>query len=1028
MDECFTLEATTFEICCGAAGLSDALRRLGFQVYPIDHAANRHAPKVKVFTLDVSNLQHVALLEKMMRHCKPCHIHMGLPCGTCSRAREKPMPAKFGGHMGPPPLRDAENLLGLPGLSTNDQTKVELANKLYQCAIQLLKVCKELGCMISIENPARSWLWALLAMLVKATNDDDFIAWFANLESVYFDACAHGSTRDKRTKLLSTPGLFTSLEANCLQNHIHSSWQPYRTDQGIVFPTAAEAEYPALLCRRMAACVLQMAQSMNIKPEVPAKLKDLLKSNMGQQTLSHPPLVPEYKTYVYTDVPETKENYKLLAAPHPTGVESTEQQPDIGETPSKRSRTTYKYGVWHTPEEFLQKASEVRHPMDHDLRLHSITKDAIQKVVHTCPTKLAKERLAAVFRVRKMATELCKDEAALKSSMHPDVSRCVNTKSILLFEQLLQHFGFWDMEVVNLLKHGVPLVGLQPSPEGYQKLLVPACMTEDELPQTARWRRQSIMQGARQLTTTEEKALMEATDNEVERGFLQGPYSEAEMSVLMESEDWSLNPRFVLFQGANNKVRVIDDAKQGSVNAAYSSTVKLQLQDVDYAAAMVLEVMRESAGALGPNITWCGKTFDLSKAYKQLAVLPAHQRHAVVGFPVKGVWRFYKSISLPSGCTGSVYGFVRMSQAIWFIIGKLLHCITSHYFDDFPTLERSEGCRVLTLAFSATLDLLGWEHAKEGDKALDFSGVFDLLGVTFDLRNVSLGHFVISNKDSRVQKLCKMLEDIEAVGSITTAKASEMQGLLNFAVSFYMGRGLKHLISAFTQFAEGQRSAKSDELRALCGYAKKMLVSQKPRIHSLSAPHQPVLIFTDGAYENGTATAGAVVIDGQSRVAYEVVVPKELVDHWTQFAGDQIISQVELWALLVVRWCLRKQLHNRRVVEWIDNEAARMATIKANSPSATMRSLGRIMADIEICWPTASWTERVCSFSNPADLPSRGKIAEALHRYQLVEGKPLDASRELAEIVIQLLHSPYKDAPSELGAPTEHPSIDNSHP
>ena len=159
-----------------------------------------------------------------------------------------------------------------------------------------------------------------------------------------------------------------------------------------------------------------------------------------------------------------------------------------------------------------------------------------------------------------------------------------------------------------------------------------------------------------------------------------------------------------------------------------------------------------------------------------------------------------------------------------------------------------------------------------------------------------------------------------------------------------------------------------------------------------------------------------------------MVVPKELVDHWTQFAGDQIISQVELWALLVVRWCLRKQLHNRRVVEWIDNEAARMATIKANSPSATMRSLGRIMADIEICWPTASWTERVCSFSNPADLPSRGKIAEALHRYQLVEGKPLDASRELAEIVIQLLHSPYKDAPSELGAPTEHPSIDNSHP
>ena len=174
MDDSFTLEAITFEICCGSAGLSDALRRLGFQIYPIDHAANRHAPKVKIFTLDVSNSQHVALLEKMMRHCKPCHVHMGLPCGTCSRAREKPMPAKFGGHMGPPPLRDTEHLLGLAGLRDSDKTKIELTNKLYKCAIQLLKVCMEPGCMISIENPARSWLWALLTMLVNATNDTDF--------------------------------------------------------------------------------------------------------------------------------------------------------------------------------------------------------------------------------------------------------------------------------------------------------------------------------------------------------------------------------------------------------------------------------------------------------------------------------------------------------------------------------------------------------------------------------------------------------------------------------------------------------------------------------------------------------------------------------------------------------------------------------------------------------------------------------------------------------------------------------------
>jgi len=522
------------------------------------------------------------------------------------------MPAKFGGHLGPPPLRDAEHLMGLPNLRPVDQLKVDTANKLYQCAIHLLEVCMVLGCLISVENPARSWLWALLAMLVKATHKPDFISWFANLESVYFDACAHGSERDQRTKLLATPGLFTELEACCPQNHVHASWQPFRTEQGIAFPTAAEAEYPGLLCDRMAHCVLQMAKKLGVTPQIQPRLKDLLKLNMGQQTVRHPPLIPEYKTFVFSESPLPDPAYKLLAAPLQQGAESTEQL-EHQETPRKRSRRTFKYGVWHSPEEFLHKATGVQHPMDCESVSHPITIEAIDKVVNTCPTKLAKDRLTAVFKIRKMSAELSQKERDLKATMHPDVRRCVQTKNVSLFECLLLQLGYWDLDVVNLLKHGVPPVGLQPAPEGYQKQMVPASMTEDELTRTAKWRRQAIMTSSRRVNPSEEKALLEATTEEVQRGFLQGPYTEDEMTVLIGSEDWTLNPRFVLFQGANNKVRVIDDAKQGAVNAAYSSTVKLQLQDVDYAAAMVMEIMRMSAGTNAQLQEWHGKTFDLSK-------------------------------------------------------------------------------------------------------------------------------------------------------------------------------------------------------------------------------------------------------------------------------------------------------------------------------------------------------------------------------------------------------------------------------
>ena len=195
-------------------------------------------------------------------------------------------------------------------------------------------------------------------------------------------------------------------------------------------------------------------------------------------------------------------------------------------------------------------------------------------------------------------------------------------QNILLFAKLLTQLDYWDLEVANLLKFGVPLVGLQEPPTEYQRRLVPANMTEDELTASTRWRRTSIMQIDRQPSKSEEDAWLDATASQVEKGFLQGPCSAAKTSVLIGTDCWSLNPRFVLIQGVNPKVRVIDDAKQRAVNSAYPSGVKLQLQDVDYATAMVLGARRAAGPSSSDALEWLGRTFDLSKAYKQLAVLP----------------------------------------------------------------------------------------------------------------------------------------------------------------------------------------------------------------------------------------------------------------------------------------------------------------------------------------------------------------------------------------------------------------------
>ena len=133
--------------------------------------------------------------------------------GTCSRARDKavPLALRKQGAPSPPPLRDHDHLLGLPHLSPLNQMRVNSANKLYNQAVELLFVCYSLGLWVSIENPRRSWLWQVLAVLVKQQGDSGFRQWYFCLVDVHYDACMHGGSRAKATRLLSSPGLFESL-------------------------------------------------------------------------------------------------------------------------------------------------------------------------------------------------------------------------------------------------------------------------------------------------------------------------------------------------------------------------------------------------------------------------------------------------------------------------------------------------------------------------------------------------------------------------------------------------------------------------------------------------------------------------------------------------------------------------------------------------------------------------------------------------------------------------------------------------
>ena len=209
----------------------------------------------------------------------------------------------------------------------------------------------------------------------------------------------------------------------------------------------------------------------------------------------------------------------------------------------------------------------------------------------------------------------------------------------------------------------------------------------------------------------------------------------------------------------------------------------------------------------------------------------------------------------------------------------------------------------------------------------------------------------------------------DSLGSYSKAsvEAATMHGLLNYAAGFVVGRCLK---PSARQFGHLQSGSSDTELTSrLCNDTCKIISRMRPReIRSLSSD-RPAVIYTDGAYENGNGTWGAVVIIPQlgiNAIHWGTVGPV-LMEHWTSLGLQQKICRIELVAVLLVRFFYRKELSNSSALYFIDNEAARYCLIKGSSPSLSMYNICCAVSLVEAEYPSASWYERVASEPNIAD-------------------------------------------------------------
>ena len=499
------------------------------------------------------------------------------------------------------------------------------------------------------------------------------------------------------------------------------------------------------------------------------------------------------------------------------------------------------------------------------------------------------------------------------------------------------------MEVCDLLQ-GVDLVGEASKSPLFGTKLVQATTTPELLLQSSMSATQKIL-----FEPELSSVLWETTLKECQQGFLEGPFSSVkEVQDLLGCDQFVCSRRFVIMQ--NGKPRVIDDLKESNVNSAYTAIDRLSLHDIDSVSSLAFLISKlchrddphvslpledgsvfegELHRDFRAHTVWSIRCLALAKACKQVPVSESSRQFGVLVLhdPSNGQLRYVVTRSLPFGACASVFAFNRISRALWFLAVKLMGAVGGCFYDDFPLIEPDITAPIASSVVEHLLDCLGWIYSSDPAKSRPFEEERDVLGVRVNVKNLSHGCLKPPNKVSRYKRLKDIFNGARKSRSFTRRDAQVVHGTLNFMTSFVMGHSLKLACRVFANLPIHIPSCFFSDIEALFSWTESLMDALEPRILSSSGLEASILVFTDAAYDNGVATWGCVLVDPSSGIS-EV--------SGGSIPGKEVITQAEAFVVLLARKHYDLVITQRRVIFFVDNEAARYSMIHGSSPSVSL--------------------------------------------------------------------------------------------
>ena len=339
----------------------------------------------------------------------------------------------------------------------------------------------------------------------------------------------------------------------------------------------------------------------------------------------------------------------------------------------------------------------------------------------------------------------------------------------------------------------------------------------------------------------------------------------------------------------------------------------------------------------GRPLRLSGRCLDLKAAYKQLALAPADRSNAVIAVldPGDESVKFFISCALPFGATGAAMAFNRAARAMREVLQRFLRLPVVNYFDDFPHVDVESMAVRSQVVMEEAMRTLGRGIAEEQKKRAPPAQRFVVLGVVIDLEKVSDGLVLVRNKPERAEELDAVIQELAQLRSFPPSMAAKVYGRLNFAEAQCSGRWLAPILEPVKQRALTGRAVKfvTHEISSSLDLAARLLRTAPPRRLRALTNEGPRLVFTDGAYEGGVASCGAVILSPRLRrpVAFGFTIPQTIVDGWHAFGHEQVIAQAEMMPVVMCKRQFSHLLREARVLFFIDNEGVKEAFVSGTT-------------------------------------------------------------------------------------------------